>query len=112
MAWRRCLKFSATILLEAAEFIFTSDVGHIPQADIELLNGSLLFLLPKKPTGFTSEGIEIYEPANTRPLNVANTDNRLLCNAIRLAIEPKVFPSHPRVAAGLLEREVNACELG
>ena len=90
MAWRRCLKFSATILLEAAEFIFTSDVGHIPQADIELLNGSLLFLLPKKPTGFTSEGIEIYEPANTRPLNVANTDNRLLCNAIRLAIEPKV----------------------
>ncbi|CAK0823549.1 unnamed protein product, partial [Prorocentrum cordatum] len=85
----RCLKFSASLLHEAAEFVFQSEVQDLPREDIEMLNGSLLFLLPRKQSGVAGEGAAIYEPAaNTRPLNVANTDNRLLRNAIRIAIEP------------------------
>ena len=34
------------------------------------------------------DGVSIYDPASTRPLNVTNTDNRLIASATRLAIEP------------------------
>ena len=45
------------------------------------------FFLPKKPIDEV-DGISIYDPASTRPLNVTNTDNRLIASATRLAIEP------------------------
>jgi len=42
---------------------------------------------PRK-IGTTDAGLDIYEPGGVRPLNVTNTDNRLLASATRLAIEP------------------------
>ena len=31
---------------------------------------------------------DVYSPDGVRPLNVTNTDNRLIASAVRLAIEP------------------------
>ena len=42
-------------------------------------NSATLFLLPKKSSGLVSD---------TRPLSVANTDNRLLANAVSHALMP------------------------
>ena len=33
-----------------------------------------------------------YDAANARPLNIANADNRLICSAVRLCIEPQIAP--------------------
>ena len=56
-------------------------------AEYQDFNFSLLFFLSKKASGTCPTGEGIYEPANVRPLNVTNTDNRLLANAVRMAIE-------------------------
>ena len=55
-------------------------------------NHSLLFFLPKKASGKTSSGESYYESENVRPLNVTNTDNRLLASAIKHRIEPSIGP--------------------
>ena len=38
-------------------------------------------------TGATEDGEDIYEAANTRPLAIGNTDNRLMCGAARMRWE-------------------------
>ena len=53
-------------------------------------NGSLLVLLPKKPTGHDAVAGAFYDPADTRPLMLVDTSNRLLASALRFAIEPAV----------------------
>ncbi len=42
----------------------------------------------KDRTGDLGEDMEYCMPADTRPLNITNADNRLLANALRLRIEP------------------------
>ena len=44
--------------------------------------------LPKKSSGTTDDGVDIYAPGDVRPLNITNCDNRLLASAVRIAIEP------------------------
>ena len=51
-------------------------------------NCNIMVLLPKKASGLDGEGNEYFDPVNTRPLNICNTDNRLIANAVRLRIEP------------------------
>jgi len=51
-------------------------------------NASLLMFLPKKSSGVTDVGLEIYNCGDVRPLNITNCDNRLLASAVRVAIEP------------------------
>jgi len=46
-----------------------------------------MVFLPKKSSG-NHEGVDFYEPANTRPLSIVNCDNRLMASAMRLRIEP------------------------
>lgn len=56
-------------------------------------NESLLHLLPKKAVGSTAEGVPVYNASVTRPLNVVNTDNRIIASAVRLVLEPVLAPS-------------------
>ena len=51
-------------------------------------NSSTLLFLPKKAVDVLDDGTEVYDAASVRPLNVTNTDNRLVANAVRFAIEP------------------------
>ena len=51
-------------------------------------NESLLVFLPKSPVASSTPESPVYHPSGVRPLNIANTDNRLLASAVRLAIEP------------------------
>ena len=51
-------------------------------------NCSIMVFLPKKASGLDGEGNEYFDAENTRPLNICNTDNRLIANAVRLRIEP------------------------
>ena len=51
-------------------------------------NESIMVFLPKKPTSSRTDGTAVFPAGNFRPLNVTNTDNRLLCSAVRLYIEP------------------------
>ena len=64
--------------------------GKLVEEEWADFNESLLFLLPKAPSGTLRSGEGYYEPENTRPLSVTNTDNRLLANAVRYLIEPVV----------------------
>eukprot|EP00959_Pyramimonas_sp_CCMP1952_P152609 3193193-Pyramimonas_sp.AAC.1 len=65
-------------------------------------NSSLLFFLPKKPSGVGPAGEGYYKPANVRLLNVTNTDNRLLASAVRLLIEPVVGPRALDIQRGFI----------
>jgi hypothetical protein len=46
--------------------------------------------LPRSSSEVNEEGIDIYEPANSRPLAIDNTDNRIMCGAGRRRWE-KIF---------------------
>ena len=50
-------------------------------------NESLLFFRHKKAVDQVN-GLDVYELGGARPLNVTNTDNRLIASALRLAIKP------------------------
>ncbi len=50
-------------------------------------NEGIMVCLPKTATGATEDGEDIYEAADTRPLAIGNTDNRLMCGAARLRWE-------------------------
>ena len=49
---------------------------------------AFLCCLPKKVSGNCAVHGDFYDPQNTRPLSLVNTDNRLIANALRLVIEP------------------------
>ena len=51
-------------------------------------NLGLLCCLPKKAAGVHDQFGEFYTPADTRPLSIVNTDNRIIASALRLAWEP------------------------
>ncbi len=51
-------------------------------------NECLCFMLPKKPSGHDDAHGNFYDADATRPISVANTDNRVMANAMRYAIEP------------------------
>ena len=56
-----------------------------------ILTVACYFFCPKKASGTISPtGEGYYEAPNVRRLNVTNSDNRLLANAVRYAIEPLV----------------------
>ena len=72
-------------------------LAHLHDGDPALqLNASLMVFLPKGEASVTPDGDLYYDPGNTRPLNIVNTDNRILCNAVRLRLEPLLGPAvHP-----------------
>ena len=56
-------------------------------------NSSLLIFLPKKASGIREDGTAYYSSSGVRPLNITNTDNRILANVIRHIIEPIMGPT-------------------
>ena len=74
-AWRAIPEFSAKVLFGVFRAI---SAGQPPPRNF---NKGLLFLLPKKFTGLI---------ADTRPLSVTNTDNRILARTVAHKIMPSV----------------------
>ena len=65
-----------------------SELYTDPAFPDQSFNSSLMVFLPKAPTGHAAEYGDFYAPGDTRPLNITNTDNRLLANAVRYRVEP------------------------
>ena len=86
-AWRRLGDEAVDILFDAAVEMTEEDGFTLLGKVYSDLNASLLFFCLRQ-IGTTVDGLDIYEPGGVRPLNVTNTDNRLLASATRLAIEP------------------------
>ena len=74
-AWRAAPDLAAPLLLNVFDAIAS---GSLPP---EGFNHGLLYLLPKKDTGLL---------ADTRPLSVTNTDNRILAAVVARGIMPAV----------------------
>ena len=102
-AWRALGDFGVSILYDAFTALTADDALSTLDRDWQDFNSSLLVFLPKKPSGETEEGIMVYEAANTRPLNITNADNRLICSAVRLCIEPQLSPGAAREQRGFIK---------
>ena len=97
-AWRRLGEAAVGLLFGALRQLHRDSaadrlrVAHWDEAGpgYHSFNHSLLYCLPKKPSGQTANGDPMYAPANTRPLCVANTDNRLIASAVKYRWEPLV----------------------
>ena len=65
-------------------------------------NRSLMFFQPKKHCGLTEGGTQVFTTDCVRPLNVANTDNRLIANAVRARVEIFLGNQAARLQRGFL----------
>ena len=86
--WRRLGACGIDVLFEALDWMVTDAGQKELIADFPSFNISFLHFLPKQAVGTTAEGLEICSPDSVRPLNVCNTDNRILASATRRAIGP------------------------
>ena len=84
-AWKMLGTLGVDVLFETACFLQRSDSLQFLMADF---NKAFLCCLPKKPSGTDELLGDFYDAKNTRPLSLVNTDNRLIANAYRLAVEP------------------------
>ena len=103
-AWRRTGRLAAKVFHDMFLSLAQGDgIKHI-MGDWEDFNESIMVFLPKRVTATREDGTDIYSPQNLRPLNITNADNRILCSAIRLHIEPTIalgiFFSAKKVSAG------------
>jgi len=87
-AWRALGDDAIDLLFEAALEMVDPDFSVHMREEYSDFNDSVLLFLTKKATGELEDGTAVYEAGNVRPLNVTNTDNRLIASAARLAIEP------------------------
>ena len=74
-AWRAATVFAGPLLTDVLKFVCS---GRTPPPGF---NHGVLFLIPKKPTGLV---------ADTRPISVTNTDNRLLASTVASLVMPAV----------------------
>ena len=84
-AWKKLGDTAVEVLHDVAIFMKRSDSVQFLPKDF---NQVFLCCLPKKVSGKCSVHGDFYDPQNTRPLSLVNTDNRLIANALRLVIEP------------------------
>ena len=95
MAWRQLGELSTTVLFEALKDIaaeggqdrLTRHYGEAERPE-QAFNASLMILLPKGVSGQDPVLGGYCVPADTRPINITNCDNRLLANAARIRAEP------------------------
>ena len=88
--WRELGDFGATVLWDAMKELHETNASHILNEAYDKdheFNEGIMVCLPKTATGATDDGEDIYDAANTRPLAIGNTDNRLMCGAARLRWE-------------------------
>ena len=84
-AWKKLGDLAVDVLHDVAIFMKRNDsVQFLP----EDFTQAFLCCLPKKVSGNCAVHGDFYDPQNTRPLSLVNTDNRLIANALRLVIEP------------------------
>ena len=90
-AWRALGPLGASILFDVAQcFGHSQGNDELPGAFFDEAldhphnyNESILVCLPKKSSSTTPDGVNAYVPANTRPLNIVNADNRIVASAAR-----------------------------
>ena len=90
LAWRQIESLAVDVLHKVFVDICSPSGADRLRQHAEDFNFSLLFFIPKGPPDRSVHG-ELYHAADkVRPLNVTNTDNRLLANAVRMVIEDAV----------------------
>ena len=100
--WRRLGPLAVDVLFGAFQAAIARD-GPATFADsYPDFNASLLFFIPKKADGVTEDGKLFYDASAVRPLNVTNTDNRLLASSVRLLIEPFVAERVSSIQRGFI----------
>ena len=94
MAWRALGPLAEHVLYDAFQALAHGQDGQAlddlmdgPSPELQF-NASLMVFLPKSPTGRDPHHGDFFQPADTRPLNIVNADNRILANAVRLRVEP------------------------
>ena len=87
-AWRTLGHTAITILHEAYNTLSSEGGEHIMRPDYPDFIHSDIVFLKKFVSGSHSEWGDFCTPEDTRPLNITNSDNRLLANAVRLRMEP------------------------
>ena len=91
-AWRLISALAAEVFHKAYSEMTSAEGPAKMREDWANFNECLMVFLPKKPTATLPDGLETFSPGCFRPLAIANTDNRILCSAVRLHIEPIVGP--------------------
>ena len=91
-AWRALGDVAVEVLFGAFSDLILPEGPEMLRRDYPDFNSSLLFFLPKKPSGATAHGVPAFEAGGVRPLNVTNCDNRLLASAVRITLEPVLGP--------------------
>ena len=93
VAWRRLGHLAVDVLASALGALSQEDGLDQLRHDFgEDFNHGLMVFLPKKPSGTTAAGLDYFTPADVRPLNIVNCDNRLLANAVRMRLESVLSP--------------------
>ena len=84
--WRELGGFGLDILWDAMQELHEERAPallHEAYGTDHTFNEGCMVCLPKSSSEINGEGVDIYEAANTRPLAIGNTDNRILCGATR-----------------------------
>lgn len=94
LAWRRLGDLAVNTLYHLSTTLMQdnfeqqlNEAMEDPTTTQHDFNLSHLVLLPKKPTGHHNIYGDFYTAADTRPLNIVNTDNRNISNALRHKLE-------------------------
>ena len=85
-AWRRLGPLAVDVLWSALHEVTATSNPEGFDDFIATFNCSLMVFLPKGE-GTVVHGITGHNPSDTRPLNIACCDNRVLANAVRLCVE-------------------------
>jgi hypothetical protein len=88
--WKELGEFGVKVLWDALEELHEANAPDLLKEAYGTeheFNEGIMVCLPKTATGATEDGEDIYEAANTRPLAIGNTDNRLMCGAARMRWE-------------------------
>ena len=107
VAWQRLGHCAQEVLYQAATALTQPGATEALQAAFPMdhqqhtFNHSLMVFLPKKPTT-SATGITYCSADSTRPLAIANTDNRLIASAFRFLLEPILEPAISAEQQGFL----------
>ena len=94
LAWRRLGPLAIDVLHDTLSALTAgeedTELASFMCADNPAMsfNESLMVFLGKTSTVVDPMVGEVFEPGETRPLNIVNSDNRILANAVRFRVEP------------------------
>ena len=88
LAWRKLSNVAVKILFKACRSLSSDKGASLLSEGYPSFHSSDMVFLQKYITGVDETHGSFCAPEDTRPLNVTNSDNRLLANAVRLRIAP------------------------